>query len=446
MNTSQAWTTFLQQYAATLGSDEWPGRPAATEDQLLPVEKKLTIQLPPSYRAFLKASNGWTHASRAVPILLPVESIHWFRKKFRDWIDDYQLAERIDIPETEYFNYANSDPALFDRKHLRHTLCISEFGDDAVVLLNPMVIWPDGEWETWFFANWLPGALRFRSFADWFKHEYAEISPAAVFTHSQKPNELPTVYLDPPSQVDRRVRAPKKIHDFASVLKLLKSSDPKKRRTAVKRLARIRTHESFTALSDILRTEKDRYVRMESITSIGQIGTEAAIDYLIDWVTRCEELRSDAVHALAAIPTERATLFVLDLLAKADQCAGGILYDLSQRNELRAIPHAINLMTNPQFQADRERPYWGEWIAEYRSSDAFDALRPFSTHPDYTVRQSVLHGLVMLAHRAKRSHIKREARALVEASLANESEPAVRAAIQPWVDCFPKKSGAEPTS
>jgi hypothetical protein len=26
------------------------------------------------------------------------------------------------------------------------------------------VVTPDGEWEAWFFANWLPGANRYRSF------------------------------------------------------------------------------------------------------------------------------------------------------------------------------------------------------------------------------------------------------------------------------------------
>src|SRR5262249_43841856 len=33
------------------------------------------------------------------------------------------------------------------------------------------VVTPDGEWETWFFANWLPGAVRYRSFAEWLEDE-----------------------------------------------------------------------------------------------------------------------------------------------------------------------------------------------------------------------------------------------------------------------------------
>jgi hypothetical protein len=35
------------------------------------------------------------------------------------------------------------------------------------VLLNPKVTTKEGEWETWLFANWLPGAVRYRSFVEW---------------------------------------------------------------------------------------------------------------------------------------------------------------------------------------------------------------------------------------------------------------------------------------
>jgi hypothetical protein len=30
----------------------------------------------------------------------------------------------------------------------------------------------DGEWEAWFFANWLPGATRYRSFQGMMEPEY----------------------------------------------------------------------------------------------------------------------------------------------------------------------------------------------------------------------------------------------------------------------------------
>jgi hypothetical protein len=36
----------------------------------------------------------------------------------------------------------------------------------SVLLLNPEVVTPDGEWEAWYYASWRPGASRYRSFAE----------------------------------------------------------------------------------------------------------------------------------------------------------------------------------------------------------------------------------------------------------------------------------------
>ena len=47
----------------------------------------------------------------------------------------------------------------------------SAIGDAAVILLNPKVISADGEWQTYFLANWIPGARPYRSFADFVTDE-----------------------------------------------------------------------------------------------------------------------------------------------------------------------------------------------------------------------------------------------------------------------------------
>ncbi|MER6977287.1 hypothetical protein [Streptomyces carpinensis] len=41
-----------------------------------------------------------------------------------------------------------------------------------VYLLNPCVVTSDGEWEAWYLAHWLPGAVRYRSFWDLMNDEY----------------------------------------------------------------------------------------------------------------------------------------------------------------------------------------------------------------------------------------------------------------------------------
>ncbi|MEX6690181.1 hypothetical protein QTN47_21910 [Danxiaibacter flavus] len=52
------------------------------------------------------------------------------------------------------------------------TLAISNWGDSAILLLNPEVKFGD-EWEAWMFANWRPGADRYKSFEELMKEEYS---------------------------------------------------------------------------------------------------------------------------------------------------------------------------------------------------------------------------------------------------------------------------------
>ena len=49
---------------------------------------------------------------------------------------------------------------------LTETIQVSDAHDGAVYLLCPAVVDGDGEWEAWLFANWLPGAVRHRSWWD----------------------------------------------------------------------------------------------------------------------------------------------------------------------------------------------------------------------------------------------------------------------------------------
>ena len=64
------------------------------------------------------------------------------------------------------------DSVRFRVEYLESALEVSDIGDSAIFLLNPKVVTPDGEWEAWFFGNWLPGASRYRSFAELMEAEY----------------------------------------------------------------------------------------------------------------------------------------------------------------------------------------------------------------------------------------------------------------------------------
>ena len=155
----------------------WLGFPGATEEQLNVVEARVGVRLPPSYREFLTVSNGWRQTGNSIWRIWSTEEVDWFRVRNAEWIDAYvNPFGGLDAPpltDEEYLVYDDTqDPVRFRVEYLESALEISETGDSAIYLLNPNVVTPDGEWEAWLFANWLPGANRHRSFAELIEAEY----------------------------------------------------------------------------------------------------------------------------------------------------------------------------------------------------------------------------------------------------------------------------------
>jgi cell wall assembly regulator SMI1 len=140
----------------------WLGERAATETELISAEQRLGVRLPPSYRSFLAEANGFDHIGPFIYRLYSITEIDWFGVLNQDWIDAYQIGNDDVSPEEHLAN--PEDSVRFRAAYLSSCLQISEVGDSAVVLLNPEVINDEGEWETWFFANWSPGATRYPSF------------------------------------------------------------------------------------------------------------------------------------------------------------------------------------------------------------------------------------------------------------------------------------------
>ncbi|WP_285580138.1 SMI1/KNR4 family protein [Herbidospora sp. NBRC 101105] len=121
------------------------------------LEARLEVALPPSYRAFLLFTDGITDMmSRA-------SEVGWFPdvdpETFRCWAPEETgdpVVRRAPVPPgTEA-----------DEEYLSATLKIGEFDDDGVILLNPLAVTDEGEWEAWHLAAWIPGVHRFPSFWD----------------------------------------------------------------------------------------------------------------------------------------------------------------------------------------------------------------------------------------------------------------------------------------
>lgn len=206
------WESFLQQWSkailASMDQEErgqlppemlasgWLGYPGATDEELARVERRLGMTLPPSYRSFLKVSNGWRQTAKASDNsshrFWSTEDIDQFAARHASWIrlftkhqdintadldDDFQDIndqwEPIEISDEEYLIYNDSqDPSKIRAKYLNTAIEISDVGIDSIYLLNPQVVTPEGEWEAWFFADYLPGADRYPSFQAMMETEY----------------------------------------------------------------------------------------------------------------------------------------------------------------------------------------------------------------------------------------------------------------------------------
>nr|WSX75538.1 SMI1/KNR4 family protein [Streptomyces sp. NBC_00899] len=153
----------------------WLGSASASAEEIVQLEERLGIGLPPSYRQFLQTSNGWLDTTSWIERLLPAQEVGWARdlapESVSPWVD---AAGTFEVSDENYYVYGEEqDPCLMRAEYLPHALKISHTPHATdVYLLNPLVVTPDGEWEAWYLAHWLPGARRYRSFWDLMNDEY----------------------------------------------------------------------------------------------------------------------------------------------------------------------------------------------------------------------------------------------------------------------------------
>jgi SMI1 / KNR4 family (SUKH-1) len=157
----------LEQVPRELVEQRWLGTEPATDAQIAAAEARLGLRLPPSYRAFLATTNGWGPTSPFVDRLCRVEEVERFAVLNPDWVEAYGGGTELE-----------------------ELVQISDVGDSAVLLLNPGVVAPDGEWEAWFFATWSPDEERCPSFAALLETQHA------LFARVVEPRSLPAKQLD----------------------------------------------------------------------------------------------------------------------------------------------------------------------------------------------------------------------------------------------------------
>lgn len=175
-----------EELSPEIAATGWLGFPGATDEQITAAEDRLCVALPPSYREFLQVTNGWRFPKFFLRRMWSTEEIDWLAVLDQEGIEAWQSGEEYiagedhslpSTPDAEYFDYDEDGVATSSdmrSTYLQSALMVSEreWNGTGVYLLIPEVVTPEGEWEAWFWAHWIPGAVRFRSFWDMMRHEY----------------------------------------------------------------------------------------------------------------------------------------------------------------------------------------------------------------------------------------------------------------------------------
>ncbi|RMI33581.1 SMI1/KNR4 family protein [Nocardia stercoris] len=175
--TVEQWRAYLADYSADIlrvaedgepsgVSDEqraagWLGYEGASAEQLAELEQRLGTRLPPSYRTFLGASDGWLHLSSFMWEMRTAGTVAW-------------------QTETDAGLHGFSDGA--EKAILERALLISAHGDEQYWLLDPEDVSENEEWAAYLWASWIPGlGERHASFAELVLAERASFEQLAGY-------------------------------------------------------------------------------------------------------------------------------------------------------------------------------------------------------------------------------------------------------------------------
>lgn len=191
------WDLFLRQWSrdllerledsefAILPSEvieaRWLGYLGAADAEIDGAQTRMNTTFPPSYRNFLAVSNGWRKLDDLIGRFLSIQEIDWLVQRNQEFIDAWTTGvviggEFFSVPDEAYFVYGDEqDTSLLRDEYLQTALEIGGNPEQGLLLLNPQVTFEDGEWEAWFFAYWLPGAVRYRSFRELMQDRHSNL-------------------------------------------------------------------------------------------------------------------------------------------------------------------------------------------------------------------------------------------------------------------------------
>lgn len=274
MNTAE-WAEFLEGVIEL--QPEWSKQPGASESDLTALEEHLGTRLPPSYREFLKASNGFDTPNYHVQSFFGTEEIEWFS------VANYKWADMYGGPDSGMEELVGD---LFGMLQI-------SFSQEAVILLNPAAINEDGDWQAVLFASWVPGVERFESLQEFLVTTFEVPIPNSSVTSNPCP-----MYL--PANLDL---AP---HFWATntrehYLEQIKSSNTRERKQAINALAFHHCDDDIEAIASCL-SDEDESVQIIAAIFLTKFNSKLTYDSLAKAIQEGPiDLKLEAAESLLAM-------------------------------------------------------------------------------------------------------------------------------------------------
>ena len=383
-------------------SPDWLGYSPAGQQDLRELENRLGMALPPSYRSFLLVSDGWRRTTFAIDRIRPAAEVDWFRVENEQWVELYAQAGS-DLPDEAYFVYHRGSGFDHRGEHMRSLVQISDV-DDGVYLLNPEAVTPDGEWEAWFFANWIPGATRYPSFAHLMVQEY--LSFARRNQVKARPRGLPRLVVPgpeiprgPAERSRKRVTRAATLDELIAQLRDLEGK-PLDRvlRTLVGKMkgrpfAR-RRPELVPILMDLFQSSSHAGVRSLCVDLITELADDAPPLLLETLSDPDPSVVLSGIHSLNYFPNPAA----LEPLCRfVESCANVLVNEnaitaLGDLGDERAVPTLVGVLLDTNTTLSQS--FGTAAIALSRCGpEGFKALRSALDHADPRVRHAAVVGV-----------------------------------------------------
>ncbi|MFD7527257.1 SMI1/KNR4 family protein [Streptomyces sp. NPDC059849] len=167
---SGEWSDSLSDDETRSAKDEaarqarWLGFPPASEERIAAMEERLGRRMPPSYREFLKVSDGWQHAGGFIWLLAGTTDACWHN-------NESGLADVFE-------EYLDDDAGPDEQREVdiwRRGLQLDVESDITHVLLDPEDVDGDGEWAVYTWASWRAAPPeRYANFAEFMRGMYQE--------------------------------------------------------------------------------------------------------------------------------------------------------------------------------------------------------------------------------------------------------------------------------